>query len=87
MSRAIAALRPLGLAQVGDAGPRLLSPLLGVLALVNRSSGSAVVRLSRRGIRASRRQPTSLDTEGQIEQLQAAVRADPSRRRQLRAAR
>jgi tetratricopeptide (TPR) repeat protein len=76
MSRAIAVLRPLG--TLKWATPALVfCALLGVLALVNRSSGPASSGAG--GVDSSlARQPTSLDTEGQIEQLQAAVRADPS---------
>src|SRR3954471_19738133 len=76
MSRAIAALRPFG--TLKWATPALVfCALLGVLTVVNRSSGRA--SSGSEGVDSSlTRQPTSLDTEGQIEQLQAAVRADPS---------
>ena len=73
MSRAIAAFRPLR--TLKWATPALVfCALLGVLTLVNRSSGPAPSGSG--GVDSSLApQPTSLDT---IEQLQAAVRADPS---------
>ena len=76
MSRAIAALRPLG--TLKWATPVLVfCALLGVLTVVNRSSGTASSGSG--GVDSSLSPPsTTLDTEGQIEQLQAAVRADPS---------
>jgi tetratricopeptide (TPR) repeat protein len=76
MSRAIAALRPFG--TLKWATPALVfCALLGVLTVVNRSSAPASSGSG--GVDSSlTRQPTNLDTEGQIEQLQAAVRADPS---------
>jgi tetratricopeptide (TPR) repeat protein len=54
----------------------VFAALLGVLTLANRSS---VPSSDARGTTSSlARPPTSLDTEGQISQLQSAVRADPS---------
>jgi tetratricopeptide (TPR) repeat protein len=56
----------------------VFSALLGALALVNRSPGPASSGPG--GVDSSlARQPVSLDTAGQIAQLQAAVRADPSK--------
>jgi tetratricopeptide (TPR) repeat protein len=50
--------------------------ILGVLALLNRSSAPGEAG-SGGGASNLARQPASLDTEGQISQLQAAVRSDP----------
>src|SRR5215207_4603524 len=55
----------------------VLVAILGVLALVNRSSAPAPVADPDGGASNLARQSASLDTEGQIEQLQAAVRAEP----------
>jgi tetratricopeptide (TPR) repeat protein len=77
MSRAIAALRPFGTFKWATPALVFLA-LLGVLALVNRSSGPASPGSGGASYSSLVRQPTSLDTEGEIEQLQAAVRADPS---------
>jgi tetratricopeptide (TPR) repeat protein len=55
----------------------VLVALLGVLALVNRSSGPATAPSSQAGSTSVARQAASLDSEGQIEELQAAVRAEP----------
>jgi tetratricopeptide (TPR) repeat protein len=55
----------------------VLVALLGVLALVNRSSGPATAPSSQAGSSSVARQAASLDTEGRIEELQAAVRAEP----------
>ena len=76
MSRASEALRQLGMLKW--ATPALVfCALLGVLTVVNRSSGPASSGSG--GVDSCLApQPTSLDTEGEIEQLQAAVRADPS---------
>ena len=56
------------------AGPRLLRPAR------RPDCHQPLLRAASSGLRGSSlaSQPTSLDTEGQIEQLQAAVRADPS---------
>ena len=77
MPRAIAALRPLALLKWVAPPLAVFAALLGVLALVNRSSGARPRPSPADGADGASRQPASLDTEGQIEQLQAAVRADP----------
>ena len=51
--------------------------VLGVLALINRSPHPAGTPESDGDTASLARQPASLDTEGQIAQLQAAVRSDP----------
>jgi len=55
----------------------VLVAILVVLALVNRSSAPAPAANPGDGTSNLARQSASLDTEGQIEQLQAAVRAQP----------
>jgi tetratricopeptide (TPR) repeat protein len=55
----------------------VLVAILRVLALVNRSSPPAPTAGPEGGASSLARQPASLDTEGRIEQLQAAVRAEP----------
>jgi tetratricopeptide (TPR) repeat protein len=76
MSRAIAVLRPLGLLKWA-APVAAFGALLGVLMLVNGASAPAGSGTS--GVTSSlARQPASLDTQGQIDQLQAALRGDPS---------
>jgi tetratricopeptide (TPR) repeat protein len=55
----------------------VLVALLGVLALVNGSSGPATAPEADATSSSVARQAASLDTEGQIEELQAAVRAEP----------
>ena len=75
MPKAVAALHPAALLRWAALPLAVFAALLGVLSVVNRSSGPP----SGDGAASSlARQPTSLDTEGQIEQLQAAVSADPS---------
>ncbi len=77
MTRATASLRPLGLLKWAAPPLAVFVALLGVLTLANDSSGPAPADAG--GAPSSlTRQPTSFDTEGQVEQLQAAVRADPS---------
>ncbi len=51
--------------------------ILGVLALLNRSSAPDPATNADGGASDLARQPASLDTQGQIEQLQVAVRSDP----------
>jgi tetratricopeptide (TPR) repeat protein len=75
MPKAIATLRPLALVKWAMPPLVVFAALLGVLTLVNRSS---VPSSDAPGTASSlARPPTSLDTEGQITQLQSAVRADP----------
>ena len=76
MPRAITTLRPLALVKWAMPPLVVFAALLGVLTLVNRSSGPSSVAPSTASSVA--RPPTSLDTEGQITQLQSAVRADPA---------
>ena len=76
MPKTIAALRTTGLLRW--ATPVVVfAVLLAILALVNRSSGPAPS--SAGGVDSGpSRQPTSLDTEGRVAQLQATVRAHPT---------
>jgi tetratricopeptide (TPR) repeat protein len=75
MTRNLAALRLTGL--IKWVTPALVFvAILGVLALVNRSSAPSPPSSSDTGAASLARQPASLDTQGRIEQLQAAVRAD-----------
>jgi tetratricopeptide (TPR) repeat protein len=75
MPRAIASLSPAALLKWVAPPLVVFAALLGVLSLVSRSSAPAT---SQGGAADGLpRQPTSLDTEGQIEHLQAAVRANP----------
>jgi tetratricopeptide (TPR) repeat protein len=75
VTRAIEALRPAALLKWATPPLAVFVALLGVLALVNRSSGPAPELGGPSTVLP--RQPASLGTEGQISQLQAAVRADP----------
>jgi tetratricopeptide (TPR) repeat protein len=70
-------LHPLGLLKWAGAPLVAFVALLGVLTLLNGSSGRPSAAAE--GAPSSlMRQPASLDTVGRIEQLQAAVRADPT---------
>lgn len=76
MPRAIAALSPAALLKWAAPSLVVFAALLGALTLVNRAPAPAVPEPGG-GAESLSRPPTSLDTEGRIEQLQAAVRADP----------
>jgi tetratricopeptide (TPR) repeat protein len=74
--RAIAALSPSALLKWVAPPLAVFAVLLGVLTLVNGSPAPATSEPGG-GADSFSRQPASLDTEGQIEQLQAAVKANP----------
>jgi tetratricopeptide (TPR) repeat protein len=76
MSRAITALRLTDIAKWLTPAVAFIA-ILGVLALVNRSHGPAADAGPDGGASSLARQPASLDTQGQITGLQAAVRANP----------
>jgi tetratricopeptide (TPR) repeat protein len=76
MTKAIDALRPAALLKWAAPPMAVFVALLGVLALVNRSPEPGIPELSG-AASGLPRQPASLDAEGRIAQLQAAVRADP----------
>ncbi len=72
MAKALASMRPAVLARWVVPGLAVFVALLVTLTLVNRSPAPPAV-----GDAALSRPPTSLDTEGRIAELQAAVRAEP----------
>jgi len=74
--RAIAALSPSALLKWVAPPLAVFAALLGVLTLVNGSPAPATSEPGG-GADSFSRQSASLDTEGQIEQLQAAVKANP----------
>jgi tetratricopeptide (TPR) repeat protein len=76
MSRTIASLRLPDLIKWITPAVAFVA-ILGVLALLNRSSAPGPEAGAGDGASNLARQPASLDTEGQISQLQAAVRSDP----------
>jgi tetratricopeptide (TPR) repeat protein len=76
MTRALAALRLPDLIKWITPALTFIA-ILGVLALLNRSSAPSPEGDAGGGASNLARQPASLDTEGQIAQLQAAVRSDP----------
>jgi tetratricopeptide (TPR) repeat protein len=76
MSRAIATLRLTEIVKWVTPAVAFLA-ILGVLALVNRSGAPESDAGSGGGTSGLAQQPASLDTQGQITELQAAARANP----------